>query len=72
MGKKEEFEEVFKVKAGKEAQSFKESKDFKGFAEIMNKHKDLRDLFRAAVEENAPSEEEAAMAGLGSLFGPPQ
>jgi len=63
---KDEFTTMFKGVTGKEL-----TKDFspKELAELLNKHPPLRKAFREAVEECKPTDEEAAAAGLGQLFG---
>ena len=57
----------FPRQTGKDAESFKgKAKDF---AEALNKgDADLRVMFRDAVEECEPSDEEVGTMGLGSLF----
>jgi len=57
--------EAFKRETGKEL-----TKDFdvKELVTILNAKPPLRKLFREAVEDCAPTSEENAAAGLGTLF----
>ena len=70
MDKRTEFNTAFNTTTGKDLKTFFEKKNYKDFAEILNKDTSLRDLFHEALREVEDEKNDPA-AGLGNLFGTP-
>ena len=69
MSAKDVFEDAVKTATGKELSAFKDKP--KELADELNKDRTLKAMFRTAVAEaNEESPEDAAMAGMASLFDP--
>ena len=67
MSLKDDFVELFKQRCGgKHPNDFK--KNPAALAQFLNADNELKELFRMAVIECTPTDEEAAAAGLGNLF----
>jgi len=64
---KEEFIQAFKDGVGEHPKYYWDTKEFKQFADILNRNPQLRNLFNEAVNE-ARSIEDDACYGLGGLF----
>ena len=70
MDKRTDFCTAFNQATGKDMKTFWESKNFKEFAEILNKNPELKRLYEDAMKEHEDEKNDPA-AGLGNLFGTP-